>query len=194
MPSAGLDNLKHIVVLMMENRSFDHMLGALMKQNRKINGLTGNESNPDTQGGTVKVQPNAEFQSQLDPDPDHHFPDVDRQVFGGQPQGPNRVANMQGFVKDYFTQTNDVNRSHNIMYYFTPDKLPVITTLATQFAVFNGWFSSIPGPTICNRAFAHYGTSFGNVDMNMFLVTDADREKIPTIYERMKKGGQSAKL
>ncbi len=190
MPPAGLDNLKHIVVLMMENRSFDHMLGALMKQNRKINGLTGNESNPDTTGATVKVQPNAQFQSQLDPDPDHHFPGVDLQVFGGQPQGPNRVANMQGFVKDYFTQTNDVNRSHNIMYYFTPDKLPVITTLATEFALFNGWFSSIPGPTICNRAFAHYGTSFGQIGMDIFYALD----KIPSIYERMVQANHSAKI
>ena len=98
---AGLDNLKHIVVLMMENRSFDHMLGGLMKTNPKINGLTGNESNPDTTGAIVKVQPNAQFQSQLDPDPDHHFPGVDLQLFGGALAGPGRVANMQGFVKDY---------------------------------------------------------------------------------------------
>ena len=119
--SAGLDNLKHIVVLMMENRSFDHMLGALKQKYPKINGLTGNESNPDTKGAIVKVQPNAQFQSQLDPDPDHHFPGVDLQIFGAPP-GPGRVANMQGFVKDYFSQTKDVNRSHNIMYYFTPDK------------------------------------------------------------------------
>jgi len=187
---AGLDNLKHIVVLMMENRSFDHMLGGLMKTNPKINGLTGNESNPDTTGAIVKVQPNAQFQSQLDPDPDHHFPGVDLQLFGGAPPGPGRVANMQGFVKDYFTQTNNVNRSHNIMYYFTPDKLPVLTTLATQFAVFNGWFSSIPGPTICNRAFAHYGTSFGQVGMDIFYIKDP----IPSIYERMIQAGHTAKI
>jgi phospholipase C len=190
MPPAGLDNLKHIVVLMMENRSFDHMLGGLMKKYPKINGLTGNESNPDTKGNTVKVQPNAQFQSQLDPDPDHHFPGVDLQIFGGQ-QGDGRVANMQGFVKDYFTQTNDVNRSHNIMYYFTPDKLPVLTTLATEFAVFNGWFSSIPGPTICNRAFAHYGTSFGQVGMDIFYILD---KAIASIYERMIQAGHTAKI
>ena len=76
------------------------------------------------------------------------------------------------------------------MNYFAPEKIPVLTTLATEYAVFNGWFSSIPGPTICNRAFAHYGTSFGNVDMNMFLVTDADRNKIPTIYERLEGGAR----
>jgi phospholipase C len=189
MPPAGLDNLKHIVVLMMENRSFDHMLGGLMQKYPKINGLTGNESNPDTKGATVKVQPKAEFQSQLDPDPDHHFPGVDLQIYGGQ-QGDGRVANMQGFVKDYFTQTNDVNRSHNIMYYFTPDKLPVLTTLATEFAVFNGWFSSIPGPTICNRAFAHYGTSFGQVGMDIFYVLDP----ILSIYERMVTAGHTSKI
>src|SRR5580658_10219572 len=50
MPPAGLDNLSRIVVLMMENRSFDHMLGGLMKTHPGINGLTGNESNPDTNG------------------------------------------------------------------------------------------------------------------------------------------------
>src|SRR3977135_455250 len=83
------------------------------------------------------------------------------------------------------------------MNYFLPEgprSLTVLTTLATEFAVFNGWFSSIPGPTICNRAFAHYGTSFGNVDMNMFLLPAAAREKIPTIYERLAQGGHSAKL
>jgi phospholipase C len=195
--SVGLDNLKNIVVLMMENRSFDHMLGSLslvvqngVKTYPSINGLTGNESNPDTNGNVVKVQPNAKFQSQLDPDPDHHFPGVDRQLFGGAPAGTGRVANMQGFVKDYFTQTNDVNRSHYIMSYFTPDKLPVLTTLATEFAVFNGWFSSIPGPTICNRAFAHYGTSFGQVGMDIFYIKDP----IPSVYERMLQAGHTAKI
>lgn len=187
--TAGLDNLKHIVVLMMENRSFDHMLGGLKNQYPKINGLTGSESNPDSNGAIVKVQPNAGFQGQLDPDPDHHFPGVDLQIFGGQ-QGEGRVANMQGFVKDYFTQTNNVNRSHNIMFYFTPDNLPVLTNLATEFAVFNGWFSSIPGPTICNRAFAHYGTSFGQVGMDIFYILDP----IPSIYERMLSGGHTAKI
>src|SRR5690242_17476635 len=191
---AGLDNLKHIVVLMMENRSFDHMLGGLKKQNPKINGLTGNESNPDVNGNVVKVQPNAKFQGQLDHDPDHHFPGVDLQIFGGTPPGAGRVANMQGFIKSYATQGTSAKASQAIMSYFPPDQLPVLTRLATEYAVFNGWFSSIPGPTICNRAFAHYGTSFGNVDMNMFLVSDADRAKIPTIYERLAAGGHSAKL
>jgi phospholipase C len=190
----GLDNLKHIVVLMMENRSFDHMLGGLKKKFPKINGLTGNESNPDSAGTRVQVSATADYRGQLSHDPDHHFPGVDVQIYGGAPFSPGRAANMQGFVQSYGTQGPNVQDSHAIMKYFSPERIPVLTTLATEYAVFNGWFSSIPGPTICNRAFAHYGTSFGNVDMNMFLVGDADRAKIPTIYERLAAGGHSAKL
>jgi len=187
--SAGLDNLKHIVVLMMENRSFDHMLGALKAKDPRINGLTGNESNPDTTGAMIKVQPLADYQDQLNDDPDHHFPGTDLQIFGDQ-QGAGRVANMQGFIKSYSTQAKDVNRSHQIMYYFKPEKLPVLTTLATEFALFNNWFSSIPGPTICNRAFAHYGTSFGQVGMNIFYIG----KDIQSIYGRMIDAGKTAKI
>jgi phospholipase C len=187
--SKGFENLKHIVVLMMENRSFDHMLGSLKKQNPAIDGLTGNETNPDTTGATVQVQPLSEFQGQLDPDPDHHFPGVDLQIFGGQ-QGDDRQANMQGFIQSYYLQQRNIGQSHKIMYYFPQDKLPVLTGLATQFAVFNGWFSSIPGPTICNRAFAHYGTSFGQVGMDVFYW----KGPYLSIYERVLLAKRSAKI
>ena len=53
----GLDNLKHIVVIMMENRSFDHMLGALKKVDPRINGLTGTETNPDTTNEPARKSP-----------------------------------------------------------------------------------------------------------------------------------------
>jgi phospholipase C len=183
----GLDALKHIVVLMMENRSFDHMLGSLKAVNPQIDGLDGTQWNPDTQGNPVYVQPLAEFQSQLDPDPDHHFPAVDLQIFNGDQSSP-RVASMQGFVKSYYHQRQDLAHSQKIMYYFTQDKLPVLTSLATNFAVFNCWFASIPGPTICNRAFAHYGTSFGQVGMKMFCPQGK------SIYERLEDAGRTAKL
>ena len=187
--SKGLDNLKHIVVLMMENRSFDHMLGGMMKQDPRINGLTGNETNPDTDGNLVPVQPLAEHRGQLDPDPNHHFPDTNQQLFDGT-SGPPGQPSMQGFIKNYFAKRRDVTHSHNIMYYFPPEKLPILTGLASDYAIFNGWFSSIPGPTLCNRAFAHYGTSFGEVGMNLFYLN----KKYSSIYERMVKEGHSSKL
>jgi phospholipase C len=187
--SAGLDNLKHVVVLMMENRSFDHMLGALKAVDSRINGLTGSESNPDTTNEPAKVSPQAQFQSQLDPDPDHHFPAVHKQLYFGTP-GPPSAPSMNGFVQSYFDQQRDVNHSRKIMFYFPNGKLPVLQTLARSYAVFNGWFASIPGPTICNRAFAHYGTSFGQVSMDMFEV------KVPfvSIYERLLAAGRTTKL
>ena len=178
----GLDQLKHIVVLMMENRSFDHMLGSLKAVNPAIDGYVDGDpfTNLDANNNPVKPQPLAEFQGQLNPDPDHHFPAVDVQIFGGA-TGPGRVANMQGFVASYFHQREDAAHSQKIMYYFKQTDLPVLTTLALEFAVFNKWFASIPGPTICNRAFAHYGTSFGRVDMDPFDII----EPIKSIYTRM---------
>jgi len=172
---------------MMENRSFDHMLGGLKATNPLIDGIPDQFGNPDTAGAQVKPQPLAEYQSQLDPDPDHHFPAVDLQIFNGD---PNRVANMQGFVKSYFNQQRDVDHSHKIMYYFPPEKLPVLTTLAKEFLVFNRWFCSIPGPTTCNRAFAHYGTSFGQVSLDIFYV----KEPYKSIYERLNQAGFTAKI
>jgi phosphoesterase family protein len=66
----GLDNLKHIVVLMMENRSFDHLLGYLKQDVGQLDGLTGSESNPDTTGQPQKVQPAAKYQlRKLPPQP-----------------------------------------------------------------------------------------------------------------------------
>ncbi|MFZ0561741.1 MAG: alkaline phosphatase family protein [Terriglobales bacterium] len=176
----GLDNLRHIVVLMMENRSFDHMLGSLTAIDPRIDGVTAQLSNPDTTGASVNPQPLAQFQGQLDPDPDHHFPAVDLQIFGGD-TSDGRQPNMQGFIKSYFNQQEDVAHSQKIMYYFAQSQLPVLTTLALEFAVFNRWFASIPGPTICNRAFAHYGTSFGRVDMNILYVNEPFKD----VYSRL---------
>jgi phospholipase C len=184
--SIGLDNLKHIVVLMMENRSFDHMLGGL--NDSKVNGLSGTETNPDSAGAAIPVQQLAAYQGQLDPDPDHSFAGVNLQLFGGA--GPTDPPSMQGFIKSYFEQRRDVSHSHNIMYYFDPTRIPILTGLARNYALFNGWFSSIPGPTLCNRAFAHYGTSFGQVGMNLFYLN----VKYLSIYERMLKANRTAKL
>ncbi|HEY6329665.1 MAG TPA: alkaline phosphatase family protein, partial [Blastocatellia bacterium] len=185
----GFDNLKHIVCLMMENRSFDHMLGSLKAVDSRINGLTGNESNPDTTGAEIKVQPLAAYQGQYETDPDHHFPGVNTQLYYPAP-GPPAAPSMRGFIQDYYKQRQNVKNSHNIVYYFPQASLPVLTTLALDYAVFNGWFASIPGPTVCNRAFAHYGTSFGRVSMDPFYWTTPPL----SIYERMLNAGRTAKI
>ncbi|MGD0647587.1 MAG: alkaline phosphatase family protein [Acidobacteriaceae bacterium] len=185
----GLENLKHIVVVMMSGRSFDHMLGSLKATHPNIDGLTGTESNPDQQAQPVLVQPTAEYQGQLDPHPDTHFPAVDLQIFGGA-TGPNRVANMQGFVKSYFEQRKNSDSSRKVMNYFTPDKIPVLTTLATQYAVFNRWFASVPGSGNCNRIFAHFGTSFGLASDDVFYTN----KQYPSIYQRLLSNNRTSKF
>jgi len=186
--ATGLDQLKHIVVLMMENRSFDHMLGALRATNSAIDGFPDDWTNPDPTGAAVKVQPLAASRGQLTPDPDHHFPAVDKQIFNGDTSAT-RQATMQGFVRSFYDQQQDIAHASQILYYFTPSQLPILTQLAQQFVVFNRWFASIPGPTICNRAFAHYGTSFGSVSMDMIFLG-----KGQSLYQRLLAGGHTTKL
>jgi phospholipase C len=189
----GIDALRHIVVLMLENRSFDHMLGCLKKTHPKIDGLNGDEKIPDSTDTMTPVQPLAQFRGQLLPDPHHDFASVDAQIFNGA-RGDDRKATMDGFIRIYQKQQQpDVATSHHIVYTFSadpPNNLPVLHTLATEFAVFNRWFASIPGPTLCNRAFAHYGSSFNNVGMNVFYINP----KFKSIYERLTAGGRTSKL
>jgi phospholipase C len=183
----GIQKLKHIVVLMMRSRSFDHMLGYMMARDPRIDGVDGTQTNPDTTGALVPVQPRAQYQSQLQPEPGQRYPDVDLQLFG-DPRAA--VPNMEGFVKAYYHRQNNVRHSHNVMYCFPPEKVPVISTLASNFLVFNRWFSSLPGPAIPNRAFAHFGTSFGRTDMDFFY----PGQKYKTIHERMVAEGHTAKI
>jgi phospholipase C len=172
---------------MMSGRSFDHMLGSLKTVNPLIDGLDGTQWNPDPQGNQVFVQPLADFQGQLIPSPEHDFPGVDLQIFGDD-QSETRVANMQGFVKSYYRRQPDLAHSQKVMYYFTEDKLPVLTSLATNFAVFNRWFASVPGHSVSNRVFAHHGTSFGQVGANVV----APQGK--SIFERLLDAGHTAKF
>src|SRR6195952_1847508 len=189
----GIDALRHIVVLMLENRSFDHMLGCLKRTHPNIDGLNGNEAIPDSTGAMTPVQPLAEFRGQLLPDPHHDFASVDSQIFNGA-RGDDRKPTMDGFIRIFQKQQQpDVATSHHIVYTFSadpPNNLPVLHTLATEFAVFNRWFASIPGPTLCNRAFAHYGSSFGHVSMELFYAG----KQFKSIYERLLAAGISSKV
>jgi phospholipase C len=189
MPPPGLDNLKHIVVLMMENRSFDHMLGYLKQDWPALDGLNGNETNPDTAGQLQSVQPAAAAQSELDPDPDHSWQGVNLQIFGNSEGTDDGSPKMQGFIKSYFTKQADIGHSRNIMNCFDPNNLQVLTYLAENYGVCDRWFSSLPGPTVPNRLFAHFGTSFGSVDNSMKIGDNGN-----SIYSRLMNNGRSAKI
>ena len=186
-----MPEIKHLVVLMLENRSFDHMLGWLQSPNYPIDGVDGTQFNLDANNKQVFVTKDAGYSGDYDPDVAHDFLDVNQQIFGTRNIQPGTQPNptMAGFVKNYGFVSGSIDKSHHVMKCFDPQKIPVLTTLAQQYAVCTRWFASIPGPTLPNRAYAHAATSVGHVDMtiNWWKVSK-------TIYELLVDHGFTAKI
>jgi len=179
--------IRHVVVLMLENRSFDHMLGSLQAEIPELDGINPaepvrtNKANGKSYSqaqGAVRIFPN-----QLDPK--HEFPSVTKQV---------AVGKMTGFAQDFadshpHAQRDDIQQ---VMACFRPGELPALHALARQFTVCDRWFSSVPGPTWPNRFFAHSGTSLGHLAMpeglfNLHLHWYSQ----DTIYDRLNASGKS---
>ena len=168
----SFQKIEHIVVLMLENRSFDHLIGWLKSSDPRIEGLTGNEvnfQNPKAPlQGAQKVWNAADYKMPFDPD--HEFTDVQIQLYGASPASvdvpnpPAEPAPMNGFLSRGIHAANAAKTPASfpmVMEYFSPDQVPVVSTLARQFAVCNFWHSSLPGPTWPNRFFVHAATSGG---------------------------------
>ncbi len=162
--------ITNVFVLMLENRSFDHLLGfsgmtgpdAETGQPTRINGLNGSESN--TFNGTIyPVSQPADLVMPVDPG--HEFTDVVVQLGGTHatyPSGGSYPAiDNSGFVTDYAAVGGQSNPAEIMKCYATSRQLPVLYALATEFAVCDSWFSSVPGPTWPNRFFAHAASSGG---------------------------------
>jgi phospholipase C len=152
---------------MLENRSFDHMLGNLRAPDYRIDGLTGHESNfadPTSHSGEHFVTSGAPYVPDVDPSPSHEFHDVMLQIYR-QFTVPKRITtHNDGFAYDYAKIAHDVSQAGKVMQCFGADQLPALHTLAKEFAVCDRWFSSLPGPTWPNRFFVHCATSGGYVD------------------------------
>src|ERR1700738_2276671 len=188
-----LDQINHIVVLMLENRSFDSMLGMLYPASSRFDGLTGAESNLDPNGVPVPVWncPGTDRAalSIPDPDPGELWEDINTQLFG-TPTVPNPAPapTMGGFVKNYLSQALKAPGNYDakaVMHYFRPEQVPVISELARQFAVCDRWFASAPCQTWPSRFFAHTATANGyeNNDPTHFPYT------MTTIFNRFELAG-----
>jgi phospholipase C len=175
--------VQHIVQLMLENRSFDHMLGFLYPDKtgpdgQPFEGLAGTESNNDSTG-----QPTAVFQIDATTagayfmpgaNPGEGYANTNVQLFGtGKPPSP-PIATMTGFVSSFSSAIPYDQRSgqtvyagttdSDIMGVFPPSALPVLSGLARGFAVCDHWYSSVPTETFPNRAFACAATSQGHMN------------------------------
>lgn len=91
-------------------------------------------------------------------DPSHSIHGTTDQIYS---RGEANAADMNGFVSSYAARNGDSSGGSSIMKCFSPEHVPVITQLATEFALFDGWFASVPGPTMVNRAYAGSATSHG---------------------------------
>src|SRR5947209_6626585 len=177
-------DIQHLVVLMLENRSFDHMLGFLRTQSYPINGLTGNEWNPRDPAHIdptqeVKVSSDAGFIFSYDPG--HNLQDVNLQLFDNPAGPPAKSVPNGGFIFSYSQQPHVTPAiADTIMKCMAPSTIPVLTMLAREFAVCDAWYSSVPGPTWPNRFFVHAGTSKGYLDNSQFRNYD-----MPSVFENL---------
>jgi phospholipase C len=166
-----LSKVKHVVVLMLENRSFDHLLGYLKANGIKpaVDGLTGTETNPTnpaTGTGPVSVKPNA-GDDEPKPDAGHELAHVSEQYYGYVDLTFPSGGPMNGFVANY---ANQPANGPDIMKCVDPAKIPALVELAKRFCVCDQWHASVPGSTWPNRMFAHAATSVGSVTNNSILL------------------------
>jgi len=193
-----VNSVNHVVVLMLENRSFDHVLGWLKRKNSLINGLTGGESNPVDPASPmprhVRVTDQADWKTLLDFDPPHEFDDVTEHIFGvskvGASNGPGRVPAMNGFYARAVREAARLDRTgaESVMDGYAPGTLPAIHALAREFSICDAWFSSVPGPTWPNRFFAHCGTAGGYLDGALRLYS------MPSVFGRMTGAGKTWRI
>lgn len=167
-----MSKIKHIVYLMLENRSTDQVLGWLYdaansplvtipeQSSPSYDGLNTDFYNLDSSGNKQFVVKGTGNNMHVPiHDPHEEFSHVNFQVFGSEstPTSPAPVT-MGGFYQDF--ETYDYF-TEQIMQSYTPDELPVLNGLAKNFAVSDRYFSSVPTQTNCNRAFAACGNSLG---------------------------------
>jgi len=195
--AAGDPRIKHIIVLMMENRSFDHLLGLLMSEIPDLRGVhVGDWTNTDDKGTVHSLAAGAAYQGQFLVDPPHDFWSVHQQIYGqpGQPATQQSQSVHAGIRRDLCASRRQPGQRHEVLQpAATADhaaRSPRIISCATN------WFASLPGPTNPNRAFAHFGTSFGRVDNGpvWFREPISARKRASTVDWRWRQDGQDLLL
>lgn len=171
---------------MMENHSFDQMLGCLQGEYPDLDGVDIDgppRSNRNSTGVELFQRPTDEQQMKLDPK--HENVDVLEQLANGN----------AGFVKNFETNypASTPEDQQEVMGYYPEDFLPALHQLGKNFTVCDRWFSSLPGPTWPNRFFALSGTSAGCVLMPDGLQHPRPGEfvsqKQDTIFQRLTEKG-----
>jgi len=161
-----------LVYLMMENRTYDHVLGARsLLEESPANGLRAGMSNPDPNGG-VTASYEAPDGALCVLDPPHSWDPSHAQFNAGA---------MDGFVRQ---QEHQHPGDRSPMQYLTRRHLPVTWSLADSYATCDRWFASVMGPTFPNRYYWLSGQSFG------LKGNDIPTGKHPSILSRLRDAGR----
>jgi phospholipase C len=151
---------KNVIILMMENHSFDNIFGFTPG----IGNLTGKEYNREKPSSWLSKKYFAGRGSKYCtiPDPGHSFTATGRQLYlpdKAPAVGVGKPTNG-GFVADFTGAGKKGHDLQEVMNVYLPEQLPIITTLAREFVVCRNWYASLPGPTGPNRMFAHTATTY----------------------------------
>ena len=157
--ASGID---HVVVVMMENRSFDHFLGWLPKANGKQDNLWYS----DRQGVPHPTHHLTEFQGCGHPDPDHSFEGGRIQFNGGRCDGWLRSGENDEFS----------------IGYYTADDLPFYAHAATEWTACDNYFSAIMAETYPNRFYQHAAQTDR-------IHNSTTTSTLPTIWDRLADAG-----
>lgn len=167
-PGPGV--VDHIVVLMMENRSYDHYLGSRSLEGLPGDGLTPEMANADAGGAPHTVYRESTW---CVADPPHGWDESHLQFNAGM---------NDGFMTEYQVAAGATIDPH-VMGYFTKEDLPVTHALADAYTICDRWFCSVMGPTWPNRFYFHAATSDG------LKSNDSPAEPLVTIYDRLTEKG-----
>lgn len=162
---------QNYVVLMLENRSFDHLFGYLGKGDGLPPGGGTNYLVPgDTTTEAFSSRKGGDFTAVGD-GPTHSLKQVNEQLFGKTGPEAGDPVKLDGFVASFkaslaydLRRTPASSELQQVMNCFDPLQLPVLSTLAKQYVLCDRWFADVPGPTMPNRAFVHAATSQGYTD------------------------------
>jgi phospholipase C len=180
------DPINHVIVLILENRSFDHMLGDLQQICPGLNGV--NRTNPG-----VNIYNEQPYQQErgasrfVTNDPKHEYEHVLKQI------GSNNGGFVRDFAEAHPHATPDEWRE--VMRFHESGSLPALHALARNFLICDHWYASVPGPTWPNRLFAMSGTSLGRVNMPEGLFNwNLHWYSQPTIFDRLNEKNKTWKV
>jgi phospholipase C len=141
-------SVDHIIVIMMENRSFDHWYGSLsLEEGKAVDGLTADMVNLAPDGTEIHPFP---VPDPCMSDPPHGWTSTHKQIAEGT---------MDGFCTEYAARIG--GNGAGAMSYHKRADIPISYALADAYTICDRWFSSVPGPTWPNRLFAHMASSEG---------------------------------